>query len=116
MRTAGYSSSPAGMLVAAGALLLAGCATTARPQQFRTFLLPPAIAAAAVDEPVPDPPRLSNETTAGLYASEVPFLTGAVPDVPRPSDADFLLKKANDNFLAGKQAFQAGKADDARRQ
>ena len=116
MRTAGYSSSLAGMLVAAGALLLAGCATTVRPQQFRTFLLPPAIAAAAVDEPVPEPPRLSNELNAGLYANEVPFLTGAVPDVPRPSDADFLLKKADDSFLAGKQAFQAGKADDARRQ
>jgi membrane-bound lytic murein transglycosylase D len=115
MRTAGYFSSPAGMLVAAGALLLAGCATTVRPQQFRTFLLPPATAAAAVDEPVPEPPRLSNETSASLYVNEVPFLTGAVPDVPRPSDADFLLKKADDSFLAGKLAFQAGKADDARR-
>ena len=116
MRTAGYSSSPAGMLVAAGALLLAGCATTVRPQQFRTFLLPPAIAAAAVDDSVPEPPGLSNESSASLYVNEVPFLTGAVPDVPRPSDADFLLKKADDNFLAGKQAFQSGKADDARRQ
>jgi membrane-bound lytic murein transglycosylase D len=104
------------MLVAAGALLLAGCATTVRPQQFRTFLLPPAIVAAAVDDSVPEPPGLSNESSASLYVNEVPFLTGAVPDVPRPSDADFLLKKADDNFLAGKQAFQSGKADDARRQ
>jgi len=104
------------MLVAAGALLLAGCATTVRPQQFRTFLLPPATAAAAIDESVPEPPGLSNESSASLYVNEVPFLTGAVSDVPRPSDADFLLKKADDSFLAGKLAFQAGKADDARRQ
>lgn len=122
MRTAGYLSSPAGMLVAAGALMLAGCATTVRPQQFRTFLLPPATVAAS-EEPVPEPPRLSNETSnetgnaigASLYANEVPFLTGAVPDVARPSDADFLLKKADDSFLAGKLALQAGNADDARR-
>src|ERR1700683_2490469 len=105
MRTARYFSRPAGVLLGTGALLLAGCATTVRPQQFRTFLLPPATAAAAVDEPVPAPPRLSNKSSASLYVNEVPFLTGAVSDVPRPSDADFLLKKADDSFLAGKLAF-----------
>ena len=54
MRTAGYSSIPAGMMVAAGTLLLAGCMTATRPQQFRTFLLPPATALAAPEEPVPE--------------------------------------------------------------
>jgi membrane-bound lytic murein transglycosylase D len=111
MRTAGYSSIPAGMMVAAGTLLLAGCMTATRPQQFRTFLLPPATALAAPEEPVPEPPRLN-----ALYANELPLLTLAVPDVPRPTDTDFLLKKANDSFAAGKLAIQAGNADEARRQ
>jgi membrane-bound lytic murein transglycosylase D len=103
------------MLGAAGALVLAGCATTARPQQFRTFLLPPAPRVVVEEDPVPEPPGLSAET-AGLYANEVPFLVAAIPDIPRPSDTDFLLKKANDSFIAGKAAIQAGRADDARRQ
>ncbi len=102
------------MLVASGALLLAGCVTTTRPQQFRTFLLPPAVHVAVQEEPVPEPPRLGTEA-AGLYANEVPFLA-VLPDLPRPSDTDFLLKKANDSFAAGKLAFQAGRTDDARRQ
>ena len=119
MRIAGNLSSSnraaAWMLGAAGALVLAGCATTARPQQFRTFLLPPAPRVVVAEDPVPEPPRLSSET-AGLYANEVPFLVAAIPDLPRPSDTDFLLKKANDSFIAGKAAIQAGRTDDARRQ
>jgi membrane-bound lytic murein transglycosylase D len=105
----------AATLVAVGALAMASCATTARPQQFHTFLLPPAPAAAAAEEPVPDPPRLGSGA-ADLYVNEVPFLIAAIPDIPRPSDTDFLLKKANDSFLAGKLSLQTGKADDARRQ
>jgi membrane-bound lytic murein transglycosylase D len=105
------------MLAAAGTLLLAGCVAANRPQQFRTFLVPPATLAAAPEEPVPEPPRLTaGLLTADLYANELPFLTMAIPDVPRPSDTDFLLKKANDSFAAGKQAIDAGNADEARRQ
>jgi membrane-bound lytic murein transglycosylase D len=115
MRTAGTLNTPAVILTAAGALLLAGCAATSRPPQFRTFLLPPATQAVRAEEPVPEPPRLGSDSAASLYANELP-LALALPDLPRPSDTDFLLKKANDNFAAGKLAYQAGNAADARRQ
>ncbi len=64
---------------------------------------------------MPEPPRLGAESAASLYANELP-LALALPDLPRPSDTDFLLKKANDSFAAGKVAYQAGNAADARRQ
>ena len=114
MRTAGSFTRSAGVVAAAGALFLSGCATTTRPQQFRTFLLPPAPKAVVSEEPVPEPPRLGD--SSGLYAHEVPFLAVAIPDVPRPSDTDFVIKKANDSFNAGKIAYTLGRAEDARRQ
>lgn len=113
MRTAGSLSSPAGLVVAAGALMLSGCFTAARPPQFRTFLLPPAPPKVAPEEPVADPPSLG-AGSANLYLSEAPFLALALPDLPKPTDTDFLLKKANDNFASGKLDFQAGKIEDAR--
>jgi membrane-bound lytic murein transglycosylase D len=115
MRTAGTLFTPAVMLTVAGALLLSGCAATSRPQQFRTFLLPPTTPAVRAEEPVPEPPRLGSDSAASLYANELPLVL-ALPDLPRPSDTDFLLKKANDSFAAGKLAYQAGNAADARRQ
>jgi membrane-bound lytic murein transglycosylase D len=111
MRTAGYRPTSAIACLA----ILSGCATTTRPQQFRTFLLPPPIRVETAEEPVAEPPKLGAEG-ASLYANEVPFLAAAFPDLPRPSDTDFVLKKANDSFLAGKAAFSAGRTDDARRQ
>jgi membrane-bound lytic murein transglycosylase D len=115
MRTAGTILNPAVMLTVAGALMLAGCAAASRPQQFRTFLLPPATQVVRAEEPVPEPPRLGSDSAASLYANELPLVL-ALPDLPRPSETDFLLKKASDNFAAGKIAYQAGNAADARRQ
>src|SRR5579864_1003034 len=115
MRTAGSLSSPAGLVVAAGALFLSGCLTTTRPQQFRTFLLPPAPPRVAAEEPVADPPALVSASVNPYLASAPPVLALALPDLPKPSDTDFILKKANDNFAAGKTEYQAGKVDDARR-
>src|SRR5579872_4256738 len=103
MRTAGIFSTSAGILAAAGALMLAGCFTTSQPQQFRTFLLPPRPNTVAVEEPMPEPPRLASESAASLYANALP-LAIALPDIPRPSETDFLLKKANDSLAAGKAA------------
>jgi membrane-bound lytic murein transglycosylase D len=104
--------------MAAGALMLAGCAATARStQQFRTFLMPPSAAreAGAPDDAVPEPPRLGSAYAASLYSAELPLIS-ALPDLPKPSDTDFILKKANDSFAAGKLALDGGRADDARRQ
>ena len=37
-----------------------------------------------------------------------------IPAVPRPSDAEFLIKKANDHFAEGKKAAEQRRTDDAR--
>ena len=97
----------------AGIALLTSCATTERPQQFRTFLLPPQThPSAAVEDPVPEPPRLGSNA----YANEIPEIVSSFPDVARPSDVDFVLKKSQDRFLAGKLALQEGRFEDARRE
>lgn len=96
----------------AGTVLLASCATTTRPQQFRTFLLPPQTRPAISEDPVPEPPLLRSNA----YANEVPEIASSFPDVARPSDADFVLKKSQDRFLAGKLALQEGRTDDAVRE
>jgi membrane-bound lytic murein transglycosylase D len=50
-----------------------------------------------------------------FYANEVPNLTTTLPTLPRPTDADFLMKRADDRFASGKRAFQEGRIEDARR-
>lgn len=97
------------------ALSSAGCVTAARPQQFKTFLLPPAVQPTA-QAPVLDPPPAD----PGLYANEAPLLTDAasvtfVPP-PTPTDTDFLIKQADDRFAAGKQAIADGRNLDARKE
>jgi membrane-bound lytic murein transglycosylase D len=91
-------------------MLLAACATTNRPQAFRTFVLPPTHGPIPPVDPPADPPAISS----GLYASEVPLLISYLPQVQRPTDAEFLIKRAEDRFNAGKRAFQEGKLDLAR--
>jgi len=100
-------------LVVGAALFLTSCATTTRPQQFRTSFVPPAQAiSVTTDDPVLEPPQI----TQNLYANEMPGLTLAFPDVAKPSDVDFLLKKADDRFAAGKRATLDNRPDDARRE
>jgi membrane-bound lytic murein transglycosylase D len=111
MRTAGYSRIRVGVAVVA-TVVASSCATTARPQQFRTFFLPPQSHTAPADDPLSEPPRIESD----LYANEAPFLTPALPAVPRPSDADFLVKQADDRLAAGKLAFSDGRTADARRE
>ncbi len=109
----GYTRATVGGAVLAGFVLLNACATTGRPQQFRTFLLPPAThPAPPSDDPMPAPPPLGSN----VYANEIPEIVSAFPDIARPSDADFLIKKSDDRFLAGKLALQEGRKDDARRE
>jgi len=42
------------------------------------------------------------------------MVTIAFTPLPRPTDAEFLIKKANDRFTEGKKALEAGKVADAR--
>lgn len=102
------------MGLAAGLVLLTSCATTSpHPQQFRSFFLPPTPAPIAVPpiELVEAPPLLAN-----MFAAEVPNLSAAVPSIPRPSDTEFLIHRADERFAAGKKALREGNPEDARRE
>jgi membrane-bound lytic murein transglycosylase D len=49
------------------------------------------------------------------YANEAPLVTSSsLPSFSRPSDVDFLIKKADDRFASGKRAFQEGRTADSR--
>ncbi|MBV8845321.1 MAG: lytic transglycosylase domain-containing protein [Bryobacterales bacterium] len=97
-----------GVAATAGIAVLAGCATTTPPQKFRTFFLPPAPppAEAALSEPPP--------LALDLYANEVPSLSASFPVIARPTDAEFLIKRADDRYAAGKRAIKEGRIEDAR--
>jgi membrane-bound lytic murein transglycosylase D len=107
-----------GAAVAAGSVLLSSvllssCLATsgARPQQFRSFLLPPSVAASIPPvPPIADPPVLM----AGVYANEAPDFGSSLPVLPRSTDTDFVLRRAEDRFAAGKKAIQDGRSEDAR--
>jgi len=106
-------TSIAGALGLAGAFLLYSCATTTpSQQQFRTFLVPPTRVTAPPQE-LPEGPQVM---VAALYPNEVPSLPTPIAILPRPSDTDFLLKRADDRFNAGKKAFQESRYADARRE
>ncbi|HSR05763.1 MAG TPA: transglycosylase SLT domain-containing protein [Bryobacteraceae bacterium] len=101
----------AGCVLTGAVIALSSCATTAPPKQFRTFFAPPARAEATQGGRVLiEPP---NVTLA--YANEAPLVTSSsLPSFSRPSDVDFLIKKADDRFASGKRAFQEGRTADSR--
>jgi membrane-bound lytic murein transglycosylase D len=90
--------------------VLTSCALTNRPQPMKQFFLPPARAMAAPAEPVLDPPA----PPSAFYGNEVPIMPAPVAPLARPTDAEFLIKKADDRFADGKRALEAGRAADAR--
>ncbi len=63
-----------------------------------------------VQQAFADPPRLN------LYANDIPALSVKPSPIPRPTDADFLIQRANDRFAAGKRALQQGQPEEARQQ
>jgi membrane-bound lytic murein transglycosylase D len=73
--------------------------------------LPPALAPAVVQQPIADAPP---PEVAYLYANELPSLNSTLPNYPRPSDAEFLIKRADGRYLAGKKALLDGRIGDAR--
>jgi membrane-bound lytic murein transglycosylase D len=112
MRAFSQSGVVAVAAVAAFCVLLSSCvATNPRPQQFRTFLLPPSLAASIpAAQPIADPPVLM----AGVYANEAPDFGSSLPVLPRSTDTDFILRRAEDRFTAGKKAIQDGRTEEAR--
>lgn len=103
----------AGCILTGAAIALSSCATTAPPKQFKTFFVPPARPGSPFTSPVfIDPPTVALD----LYANEVPNLALALPIFSRPSDVDFLIKKADDRFAAGKRAFQERRIEDGRKE
>jgi len=112
MRTSGRTVWVGLLGSVATAVLLTSCATTTpTPQRLRSYFVPPAPAPIPAPQPIEQAPVLT-----AFYASEVPNLTSTFPAIPRPTDADFLIKKANDRFAAGKRALQEGRTEDARRE
>src|SRR5665213_121424 len=101
----------AGCVLTGAVIALSSCASTAPPKQFRTFFAPPARAGATqTGRVLIDPP---NVTLA--YANETPLITSSsLPSFSRPSDVDFLIKKADDRFASGKRAYQEGRTADSR--
>ncbi len=97
-------------LFAGGAVLMSSCALTTRSQPVKQFFLPPSRELAAPAEPVLEPPS----PPSGFYGNEVPAIAAPLAPLPRPTDAEFLIKKADDNFAEGKKALEAGHATDAR--
>ena len=105
----------AGVLLTGACLGLSSCAATAPAQKFQNFFVPPARPQAPTAPPfVKDAPAES--LTIAWYAAEAPVPPSPLPSVPRPSDTDFLMRKADDRFAAGKRAFQEGKTDEARQE
>ena len=93
------------------AMVLTGCAATtpaSQVQRYKQFFLPPQQAPEPVQQAFADPPRLS------LYANDYPALPAKPSLIPRPSDSEFLIQRANDRFAAGKRALQQGQPDQAR--
>jgi len=107
------SVASAAALAAAG-ILLSSCAATTQaspPQRYKQFFLPPQQAQTEpVQQAFTDPPRLS------LYANDSPTLPAKLSPIPRPTDAEFIIQRANERFAAGKRALQQGEPEQARQE
>ncbi len=100
----------ASTVLAAAGFLLTSCATTTQPQRYQRFFLPPQQAPEPVQQAFAEPPRLS------LYANEYPALPVKPAPIPRPTETEFLIQRANERFAAGKRALQEGRPEEARQE
>src|SRR5712691_3105643 len=114
MRTTG--AIPGRVWILAAAAFLTSCATTTPSQKFRTFFVPPQHPAPPSSTPAIDLPNIAPAVGLAYFANEVPNLAASLPALPRPTDTEFLIKRADDRFAAGKRAFQDGRIEDARRE
>src|SRR4051794_21907349 len=94
------------------ALLSASCTTT-KTQRFGMAFLPPAPKAIASPSPLEDSPKFQSNT----FLSQTPsFLTQSLQSIEKPSAASLRIQRANERYLAGKELYQAGDLDGARRE
>jgi peptidoglycan lytic transglycosylase D len=114
MRIPGAISGRVWILTAAA--FLTSCATTTPSQKFRTFFVPPEHPAPPSSTPAIDLPNIAPAVGLAYFANEVPNLASSLPALPRPTDTEFLIKRADDRFASGKRAFQEGRIEDARRE
>jgi membrane-bound lytic murein transglycosylase D len=101
--------------LAVASLVLVSCAASnqgSQPPHYQRFFLPPQRGQAPepVQQAFADPPRIN------LYANDYPALPAKPPQIPRPSDTEFLIQRANDRFAAGKRALQLGQQEEARQE
>jgi membrane-bound lytic murein transglycosylase D len=104
-------------LLAGVGLCLVGCATssTISQQSFRRSFVPPAPAGVSqIAQNIEQPVNLAPTSNIAFFANEVPEFAASLPQVSRPADVDFLIKRAEDRFAAGKRAAQEGRQADAR--
>jgi membrane-bound lytic murein transglycosylase D len=100
----------------ASLLLLESCATSAQPQRFRTYFVPPpARPKASVERPLVEAPPPGPDRFSGELPYLAPVSSSSLPSLPRPSDADFLIRRADSLFLTGKKAFLEGDLETSRR-
>jgi len=75
--------------------------------------LPPAPKAIASPSPLEDSPKFQSNT----FLSQTPsFLTQSLQSIEKPSAASLRIQRANERYLAGKELYQAGDLDGARRE
>jgi membrane-bound lytic murein transglycosylase D len=104
-----------GAAVVLTSCVITSCATTTpSPRQFQNFYVPPRPMPTEI-QPIDPPDANTQILVSAFYANEAPSLANALPSIPRPSDAEFLIKRADDYFASGKRAFQGGNMDIARR-
>jgi membrane-bound lytic murein transglycosylase D len=75
--------------------------------------LPPSLAASIPPvQPITEPPVLM----AGVYANETPDFGSSLKVLPRSTDTEFILRRAEDRYTAGKKAIEEGRTEDARKE
>ncbi len=101
----------------ASLLLLESCATSTQPQRFRNYFVPPpARPKPSADRPIVEAPPPGPDRFSGELPYLTPVSSSSVPSLPRPSDADFLIRKADSLFSSGKRAYQEGDLETSRRE
>jgi membrane-bound lytic murein transglycosylase D len=94
------------------ALASAGCTTT-KPQRFGMAFLPPPPKPAVTVPPLSDAPHLQSN----VFLSQTPsFLNPSLQSIERPTPASLRIQRADERYRAGKELYQAGDLDGARRE
>ena len=99
------------VLLFAVAVITSGCGYT-QQSRFQMSFLPPA-PRASVDVELPEPPPVQHNAYLG---ADIPAIILANPQVQRRTQGDTTVQTAQRRYAAGKRAYQAGDAANARRE